>query len=136
MKSYIDRIKNLDVVYYKNLAMVLVLGSLISYDNFIMSFHLNSMDKKIMELYNLLQTTKADIKKVVPTNQVLTIQSGGRLKRKRSNPKWKERQWLDIPKVGIRLKEMEDTHPRVIPKMHCAFTMASTSIRNEASPST
>ena len=80
MKSYIDKLKNLDIVFNENLAPNLMLGSFeSSYDNFIMNYHLNSVDKTIMELYSLLQKAEVYIKNAldVPTNQVIAIQSGG-----------------------------------------------------------
>ena len=65
MKRYIGRLEKLDLVFNKNLIVDLVLGSLpCSYDNFIMSYHLSSVDKTLMDLYNLLQTAKSSVKKV------------------------------------------------------------------------
>lgn len=69
MNSYIDRLEKLDLVFNENLVLDLVLGSLpISYDNFIMSYHLKSVDKKLIELYNLLQIAETCIKKFMLTN--------------------------------------------------------------------
>lgn len=50
-----DLIENLNVVFIMNVVLDIVLGSLgSSYDNFIMSYHSNSMAKVLMEIYNLL----------------------------------------------------------------------------------
>lgn len=69
MNSYIDKHEKLDLVFNENLVLDLVLGSLpISYDNFIMSYHLKSVDKKLIELYNLLQIAETCIKKFMLTN--------------------------------------------------------------------
>lgn len=65
MKSYIDRLDNLDVVFDNNLVVDLVFVSFPSaYDNFSMNYHLDSMDKKLMKLYNLLQKFEVGVKKV------------------------------------------------------------------------
>ena len=70
MISYIDQLENLDVVFGKNLAMDLVLGSLpSSYGNFIVSYHLDSVDKTLIELYNILQIVEFRMKKVHATSQ-------------------------------------------------------------------
>lgn len=64
MKSYIDLLQNINVVFDKNLDVDLVLGSIpSSYDNFNMSYHLNNMDKALMEFYNLFLTIEAGVKK-------------------------------------------------------------------------
>lgn len=56
MKSYVYRLENLDVVFDKNLVVDLILGSPpSSYDNFIVTYQMNSVDKTLMELYGLLQ---------------------------------------------------------------------------------
>lgn len=54
MKSYIDRLENVDDVFIMNLDVNLVLALPCSYDNFIMTYHLNSKDKILMELKKLL----------------------------------------------------------------------------------
>lgn len=92
MKSCIDTHENLDVVFDNNIFVDLVLRSLpSSYDNFITNYHLNSMDKTFMELYNILQMVEVGLKKALLNSQapVLAIQNGGGKKRKCSRPKWK-----------------------------------------------
>lgn len=70
MKSYIDRLENLNVIFDNSLAVDLVLGSLpSSYSNFIISYHLNIMENTLMELYNLLQNSKFEVMKVHATPQ-------------------------------------------------------------------
>ena len=78
-----------------------MLGSLpSSYDNFIMTYHLNSVDNTLMELYNVLQTTEAGLQ-IDPVNtqdQVLAIRM---VVERRGNipiPTRKERLQLDLPK--------------------------------------
>ena len=64
MKSYIDQLENLIVVFDKNLAVDIVLGSLpSSYYGFILTYPLHSAEKTIMELYNMLQIAEAGLKK-------------------------------------------------------------------------
>lgn len=50
MKSYIEKLENLHIVFDNNLVVDLVLGSLpSSYDKFIMTYRLNSVEKTLME---------------------------------------------------------------------------------------
>lgn len=92
MKSYSNWLENLNVFFDKNLAVDRVVGSLPSYyDNFIMTYHLNNMEKTLMNLYNLLQTAEFRVKTIhgTPQSQVFDIQIGGGKKKKHSYPKWK-----------------------------------------------
>ncbi|KAL4573354.1 hypothetical protein LXL04_020157 [Taraxacum kok-saghyz] len=94
MKSYIDQLENLQVIFDQKLAIDIILNSLTdAYDGFILTNHMQSVEKMVMELYNKLQTTKAGINKTgIETSTVtpvLPIQSGGGKRRKRANPKWK-----------------------------------------------
>ncbi|KAL4567872.1 hypothetical protein LXL04_023468 [Taraxacum kok-saghyz] len=94
MKSYIDQLENLQVIFDQNLAIDIILNSLTAtYDGFILTYHMHSVEKTVMELYNMLQTTEAGIKKTgvesSTVTHVLPIQNGGGKKRKRPNPKWK-----------------------------------------------
>lgn len=76
MKSYIDQLEDLNVVFDKNLAMDLVVVSLpSSYDNFIMKYQLNSMDNTLMEVYSLYHKVEVGVKKPhsTPQTHVLSI---------------------------------------------------------------
>ena len=94
MKSYVDQLENLKVIFDQNLAIDIILNSLTTaYDWFILTYHMHSVEKTVMELYNMLQTAEAGIKKTgvesFSVTPVLAIQNGGGKKRKRPNPKWK-----------------------------------------------
>ncbi|KAL4554376.1 hypothetical protein LXL04_039515 [Taraxacum kok-saghyz] len=72
----------------------IILNSLTAaYDGFILTYHMHSVEKTVMELYNMLQTVEAGIKKTgiesSSVTPVLAIQNHGDKKRKHRNPKWK-----------------------------------------------
>ena len=82
------------MIFDQNLVIDIILNSLTpAYDGFILTYHMHSVEKTVMELYNMLQTTEAGIKKTgvesSSVTPVLAIQNGGGKKRKRPNPKWK-----------------------------------------------
>lgn len=91
-----------------------------------MIYNLNSVDKILMKLYNLLQTVEADIKKahVMPTNQVIAIQSGGGHKRKLSNTMSKGNAVAWHSKNGNKAKRDRTYPPLRDPKEALCFTLS------------
>lgn len=56
MKSHIDRLENLGVKFPKELAIDMVLNSLTgSYQQFIMKYNKNNLDKTLIELHNMIK---------------------------------------------------------------------------------
>ena len=64
MQRHVERLKKLNVKFYKDLSMDRVLNSLASsYDQCILTYHLNNTDTTLIEHNNLLQMSKAGMKK-------------------------------------------------------------------------
>lgn len=64
VKRHIERLKKLNVHFEKDLAIDMVLKSLLSsYDQFILTCHLNNTKTTLIELHSLLQTVDAGMKK-------------------------------------------------------------------------
>ena len=81
MKGYIDHIERLRFPISQELAIYLILNSHPeSYDQFVMNYNMNNMEKSISELYGMLKTAKQSIKKRPIT--VLMVQKGKGMKRK------------------------------------------------------
>ena len=64
MKGYIDHLERLGFPMSQELATDLILNSLPeSYDQFVMNYNMNNMEKSISELHGMLKTAEQKIKK-------------------------------------------------------------------------
>ena len=64
MKGYIDHLKKLRFPISPELAIDLILNSLPdSYDQFVMNYNLNNIEKSISELHAMLKTIEQNIKR-------------------------------------------------------------------------
>ena len=120
MKYYIDHLKQLGFPISQELIIDLILNSLPdSYDQFIMNYNMNDMDKLISELHAMLKTAKQNIKKK-PGN-ILMIQKGKGMKKKgqgnamamkssRPKPKPKPKPKAKPPKEGVCFHCNESGH--------------------------
>jgi len=68
MKGYIDHLTRLGFPIPLELATDLILNSLPkSYDQFVMNFNMNGMEKSVSELHGMLKTVEASVKKAPST---------------------------------------------------------------------
>jgi hypothetical protein len=73
MMGYLQTLEKLDCGLKDDLANDVILQSLpVSYEPFIMNFHMNDIEKSMAELHGMLRTTKESIKK--NPNHVLMVQ--------------------------------------------------------------
>ena len=81
MKGYIDHLERLGFPISPELATDLILNSLLdSYDQFVMNYNMNNMEKSISELHAMLKTAEQNIKR--KPSSVLMVQKGKGMKRK------------------------------------------------------
>ena len=91
MKANMERMERLGFTIGREMAVDLILQSLPNaYDQFIVSYHMHSMDKTLMELHGMLKTAESSISKPKATssNPVLAIREG-RIQKKKPNPSHK-----------------------------------------------
>nr|MCH9869660.1 hypothetical protein [Serratia marcescens] len=80
MKGYIDHLERLGFSLSLELATDLVLNSLShGYDQFIMNYNMNNMEKSLAELHAMLKTAEPNVKK--KTSQVLMVNKGKGMKK-------------------------------------------------------
>ena len=98
MQRYIERLAKLNVMIDDDFAIDIVLNSLpSSYDQFIMTYHLNNTKQTMAELHNHLQTAEAAVKgKGVapsPASTVVLAIGQGKGKKRKGPPKqnWKSK---------------------------------------------
>jgi hypothetical protein len=73
MMGYIETLKNLGSEIKDGLATDVILQSLLmSYESFIVNFHMNDMEKSVVELHEMLKTLEESIKKNI--NHVMMVQ--------------------------------------------------------------
>jgi hypothetical protein len=73
MMGYIETLKNLGSEIKDGLATDVILQSLLmSYESFIVNFHMNDMEKSVVELHEMLKTPEESIKKNI--NHVMMVQ--------------------------------------------------------------
>jgi hypothetical protein len=83
MMGYIETLTKLGYEIKDDLATNVILQSLpVSYESFIMNFHMNDMEKTVTELHGMLKIAEDDIKK---PNHMMMVQKEKK-KRKRSTP--------------------------------------------------
>ena len=89
MKSHIDHLEKLGAPISQELATDLILQSLPStFDQFVLNFNMNSLEKTIPELHGMLKNAEQNLKGA--TADVLMVQKGkGKGKRKQQNAKGK-----------------------------------------------
>ena len=90
MRRYAEQLHKLNVSFDDELAIDMVLNSLPpTYDQFVLTYHLNNMETALTELHNLLQTIESWMKKNHASNAtnapVLSIVYGKWKKRKASS---------------------------------------------------
>ena len=87
MKGYTNHLERLGFPMSQELATDLILNSLPeSYDQFVMNYNMNNMEKSISELHGMLKTAEQSIKKKPST--LLMVQKGKCMKKK-GKGKWK-----------------------------------------------
>ena len=107
MKGYIEHLDRLGFPLSQELATDLILNSLPdSYDQFVMNYNMNAMDKSISELHTMLKIAEHNIKSKY--GHVLMVQNGKGFKGKgkgkgKSNaqPKPKPEPKAKAPKEGV-----------------------------------
>jgi hypothetical protein len=88
MMCYLETLDKLGCEIKDDLATNVILQSLpLSYEPFIMNFHMNVMEKTIAELHGILKTTKDSIKK--NPNHVMIVQKEKKKRRRLAPPKGK-----------------------------------------------
>ncbi|KAJ9545085.1 hypothetical protein OSB04_024792 [Centaurea solstitialis] len=86
MKAYIDQLERLGFPISQELATNFILSSLpSSYGPFVLNYHMNNLEKTIMELHGMLKTTESNMAKSKPAAPVLAIREGG-IKKKKAAP--------------------------------------------------
>ena len=90
MKGYIDHLERLGFPISQELVTDLILNSLPeSYDQFVMNYNMNNMEKSISELHGMLKTAEPNLKK--KASSVLMVQKGKENKGKKRKGKGKEK---------------------------------------------
>ena len=90
MKSYIDQLERLGFPIGRELGTDLILSSLTSsYDQFILNYNMNNLDKTMVELHGMLKTAQSNMAKGKQATSVLAIKEGGIKKKKANHPKGK-----------------------------------------------
>jgi len=106
MVGYTQRLEKLGFSIGQELATDFILSSLLpSYGNFISNYHMHGVEKGLNELYGMLKTTEANIKKSTVSSQVLAIENKPNFKRKKGNS-WKKK------RVRLRMRSISQTHLR------------------------
>ena len=86
MKAYTDQLERLGFPISQELATDFILSSLSSsYESFVLNYHMNNLEKTIMELHGMLKTTESNMAKSKPAAPVLAIREGG-IKKKKAAP--------------------------------------------------
>ena len=81
MKSYFEELTRLGLNIDQELAIDLILQSLPdTFDQFVINYNMNGLEKSIPELHGMLQTAEDNISK--PTTNVLMVQKGKGMKKK------------------------------------------------------
>ncbi|GJY17973.1 hypothetical protein Tco_0389464 [Tanacetum coccineum] len=85
MKGYFDRLESLNLVFYVELSINIILSGLSAdYNQFVLSYQMNSKETLIMKLHSLLQTAKKGIKKIdVPSTSAAPVLTIGHNAKKR-----------------------------------------------------
>ncbi|XP_031280246.1 uncharacterized protein LOC116138702 [Pistacia vera] len=103
--GYIKKLEKLGFAMDAELPIDLVMQSLpASFSKFIMNFNMNSMEKSLLELLNMLKTTEKDMKKFKPGMLVDAAPWKGRVNRAKKKP----RATLNLslkPKMPLNLLE-------------------------------
>ncbi|XP_074302883.1 uncharacterized protein LOC141637218 [Silene latifolia] len=91
MIGYFDNLERLDAGISQLLATDIVFQSLNpSYNDFILNYNMNNLDKSLKELHGMLKTAEPSIKKA-PTSNVLMIQKGKGFKKQGSDKEGKSK---------------------------------------------
>lgn len=118
MKLYIDILENLNIHFPKELAINMVLNSLSSsYQEFIMNYNMNNMDKTLIELRDMLKTAEASMLKTCssnPTAPILAIGHNIAKRKKVSHPKGKGKtKWSHLFLLPVK-GELETLLPKIL----------------------
>ncbi|XP_021631812.1 uncharacterized protein LOC110629206 [Manihot esculenta] len=123
MKWYLDTLEKLNVRVNRELAIDLILGSLLdSYDSYIMNYNMHKMDKSVTELHGMLKSAEENIHK---TNHVLIVQKGIS---KKGKAKGKVPTKSKDNKAGPKSKDKRKRHPSLSPSPSKMRAHASTII--------
>jgi hypothetical protein len=112
MMGYIETLDKFGCELKDDLATVMILQMLlVSYELFIMNFHMNGMEKTMDELHGMFKTAKDSIKK--SPNHVMMVQQEKK-KRKRWTPpkgKGKEKVFDELSRSKLKTKGKSDPSP-------------------------
>ncbi|KAJ8769131.1 hypothetical protein K2173_000906 [Erythroxylum novogranatense] len=109
MKSYIHHLEKLGAPVSQELATDLILSSLTDeYDQFILNYNMDNMEKSIDELHGMLKTAEENLKrKVKTTNEVFVVQKEKGFKKK-GTAKGKGKVPKSKPKPKAKTKALEE----------------------------
>ena len=98
MKSYLEQLQRLGLEISRELAIDLVLQSLLdTFDQFVMSYNMHGMEKTLTELHGMLKTAELNIKS---TSEVLMVQKG-------KNPKKRDREQRKGKAKGVKTSKVD-----------------------------
>jgi hypothetical protein len=110
MMGYIETLDMLGCELKDDLATDVILQSLpTSYEAFIMNFHMNSMEKTMVELHGMLRTAKYSIKK--NTNHVMMVQKEKKKRKRWTPPKVKGKEKVSNEPLSSKHKTKGKSGP-------------------------
>ncbi|MCR2847895.1 retrotransposon gag domain-containing protein [Weizmannia coagulans] len=119
MKGYIDHLERLGFPLIHELATDLILNSLPeSYDQFVMNFNMNNMEKSISELHAMLKTAEQNIK--TKPSHILMVRNG-HVKKKNGKGKGKGKGKAKQGKSKAPLTPKTDSKPKTLKEGICFF---------------
>ena len=99
MVGYTQRLEKLGFPLGQELATDFILSSLpLSYGNFISNYHMHGAEKGLNELFCMLKTAEADIKKCMNGSHVMVVQNKPNFKKKGTSWKKKGKAKVENPK--------------------------------------
>jgi hypothetical protein len=116
MMDYIETLTKLGCEIKDDLATDVILQSLsVSYEPFIMNFHINGMEKSMAELHGMLKTAKDSIKK--NPNHVTMVQKEKKKRKRWTPPKGKAKEKVSDEPLSSKPKTKGKSSPS--PDVEC-----------------
>jgi hypothetical protein len=116
MMDYIETLTKLGCEIKDDLATDMILQSLsVSYESFIMNFHINGMEKTVAELYGMLKMAKDSIKK--NPNHVTMVQKEKKKRKRWTPPKGKAKEKVSDEPLSSKPKTKGKSSPS--PDVEC-----------------
>jgi hypothetical protein len=108
--AYIETLTKLVCKIKDDLATDVILQSLsVSYESFIINFHINGMEKTVAELHGMLKTTEDSIKK--NSNHVLMVQKEKKKRKHWTPPKGKGKEKVSNEPSSSKPKTKDKSDP-------------------------